>query len=91
MGEGQGKGERPEEETPTKSYDSKVGADPQRGKAVIVGEVRGPNVAGDAREEIKSEITASKQSNADPITGKKLPRSEREHAQEYFDSFRDGE
>ena len=91
MGEGQGKGERPEEENPTKSYDSKIGADPQRGKAVIVGEVRGPNVAGDAREEIKSEITASKQSNADPITGKRLPRSEREHAQEYFDSFRDGE
>ena len=91
MGEGQGKGGRPEEKNAIKFFESRVRGDPEGGKAVIVGEVRGPNVGGQVREQIKSEIQASKSEDADPLTGVRLPKAQREHAREYFDSFREGE
>ena len=84
LGQGRGKGDRPEEETNTSFYETKVKADPSRGKAVIVGQVRGPNVAGDARVEIQEQIEAFQSNDGDPLTGQRLPKSQRDHVQEYF-------
>jgi len=91
MGEGQGVGARPEEEDETGFYKSRVRADPGPGKGIIVGQVRGPNVAGKAREEIKSVITSARRESARPISGQRLPRAQREQTQQYFDTFREGE
>ena len=91
MGEGQGQGPRPEQETGTGFYDTQVRAKPKRGMAVKVGDAPGPNVSGQAREEIKEQISSLKQGTAaDPLTGKRLPKAKRNHVQQYLDSFREG-
>ena len=90
MGEGQGQGDRPEEETGTGFYDSQVRTKPGRGRAVITGIAKGENRAGQALEEIKSEIATAQTSDDDPLTGQRLPKRQRELAKEYFDAFREG-
>ena len=87
----QGRGARPEEETDTGVYDSKVGADPKGGKAVVVGHVPGPNRAGDAKVEIKEQFEAFKSNEGDPLTGKRLPKAQREHVRQYISSFQDSD
>ena len=91
MGEGQGRGPRPEEENETKFYGTKVRAHPKGGKGVIVGETRGPNVAGEAREQIIAEIGKARRDDADPLTGKRLPKAQREHIKQYFNMTGQGE
>jgi hypothetical protein len=86
-----GFGQRPEEENDTKTRDSLVRQNPGRGKAVITDLVDGPNIKGTVRESIKSEIDAARAEEADPLTGQRLPKNVREHARQYFDSFREGE
>jgi len=86
-GDGKGMGFRPEEKTDTSAYDSRVRAKPGEGKAVVVGEVPGPNKAGEAREEIKSAMESAKRESAKPLTDQHLPRAQREHARQYFDAL----
>ncbi len=86
-----GEGTRPEAIKDTKFYDSKVKQDIGKGAALITGLVNGPNVKGQSVEEIKSQVEAAKHDSADPLTGQRLPREERDHVQQYFDAFRKGE
>ena len=88
MGEGQGVGARPEEENPTKHYDSRVGSKLGDGDAVVVDSMEGPNVAGTSRETIKVEVDSAKSASSDPLTGQRLPKDQREQARQYFDEFR---
>ena len=88
-GEGQGAGDRPEEKTDSGTFDSKVGADPQKGAVVRTGSVGGPNIAGRTREEVKAAVITSLREEADPVDGQPLPRSQREHAKQYFKLFRE--
>lgn len=90
MGEGRGRGDRPEEQTGTNFYDSQARTEPGRGKAVLAGQVRGPNIAGDAREQIKAALEAGLKDDEDPLTDQRLPRAQRELARQYFDAFREG-
>jgi hypothetical protein len=90
LGQGRGKGDRPEAETATDFYDSQVRAKPGKGKAVVTGTATGPNKAGEAIEELKSEIEAARRSDDDPLTGVRLPKSQRELTKQYFDKFREG-
>ena len=90
MGEGHGVGPRPEEETDTKSYDSQVRQKPGRGRAVISDLVDGPNVKGRVMEAIQAEFDGGAHRDADPLADRRLPRAQREHAQEFFNSFREG-
>jgi hypothetical protein len=83
-------GQRPETPEGTKFYDSKVKQDIGKGAAVITGLVDGPNAKGHVVEEIKSQVEAAKHDSADPLTGQRLPRQERDHVQQYFDAFRKG-
>jgi hypothetical protein len=83
-------GERPENVHNTKMYDDKVKQNVGKGSAAITGLVDGPNSKGQVVEEIKSQVEAAKHEEADPLTGQRLPRSQRDHVQQYFDSFRKG-
>ncbi len=91
MGQGQGVGDRPEAETNKNFYDSQVRANGRNGRGVITGFTSGPNLAGNATEEIKLAIEAAGQADDDPLSGTRLPKHVRDHAQEYFDKFREGE
>ncbi|UUO05460.1 DUF4175 domain-containing protein [Blastopirellula sp. J2-11] len=90
MGEGQGRGDRPEEETDTGFYDSQVRADPKKGKGVIVDYVDGKNMAGKTLIEIKEAMSAGSSEDADAIVEKRLSRDHEKNAQQYFDLIRDG-
>ncbi|HEV3417642.1 MAG TPA: hypothetical protein VG056_12535 [Pirellulales bacterium] len=89
-GKARASGHRPEQATDTKFYDSNVKQKMTKGAAVSVGEAGGPNIKGQVQEEIKAQIESAKHDSADPLTGQRLPRSQREHAKEYFDALREG-
>ena len=91
MREGQGRGPRPEQRTDVGTYDSKVKSNSKRGKAVIVGEVAGPNKAGDTKVLIQEQLEEFKSSEGDPLTGKRLPKAQRDHVREYISSVQQPE
>lgn len=90
LGRGRGRGARPEEKTDTGFYDTKVQQKKGKGAALVAGYVDGPNMAGQVEQEIQTQFESAKSDEADPLTGQQLPRSYREHAKKYFDSFREG-
>jgi hypothetical protein len=45
---------------------------------------------GRVQQEIQEQIQASRREQSDPITRQRLPRSQRDHAKEYFDALREG-
>jgi hypothetical protein len=90
-GPGRASGHRPEKATGVKFYDSKVAQKTGQGAAVITGEADGPNLKGKVRAQIQAEMDSAKHEDSDPLTGQRLPRSQRDFAKEYFDSLRDGE
>lgn len=84
-------GPRPERAHDTKMYDSKVNQNIGKGSSVITGLVEGPNAKGQAAEDLKVQVEAAKHEAADPLTGQRLPRQQRDHVQQYFDAFRKGQ
>lgn len=90
LGPGRGQGARPEAKTDTRFYDSQVRQKIGEGAADVAGAVFGPNVRGKPQEEIQQQIDAVKDGTNDPLSGRRLPRKHREHAQEYFDKLREG-
>ena len=58
---------------------------------MVVDRMPGPNVVGQARQDIKSSLEAARSEEDRPLTEIRLPREQREHAQQYFDAFREGE
>lgn len=91
LGEGSGQGDRPEEEGDTNSYETQVRGKVGKGKAVISGFADGPNRKGISREDVKNAIESSFSEESDPLENQQLPRTEREHAMEYFNKLRAGE
>lgn len=89
MGEGKGKGDRPDEKNPVAFRDSKVKQNVGRGASTFGGLVKGPSIKGEVVESIKTQMTAETAKPADPLTSERLPRSRREHAEEYFKSLRE--
>lgn len=90
MGEGQGEGDRPEEETDTNTYETQVRGKVRKGKSLISGFADGPNRKGVSREDLKQAIEVSMAEESDPLENQKLPRTEQEHARDYFDKLRSG-
>ena len=91
MSEGQGIGDRPEEETDVGFFDTKASPKVGRGAASIVGEVEGPNLAGDVQQEVQEFLESAESRSVDPLTDQKMPRGHRGHAREYFDRLREGQ
>ena len=90
LGEGQGRGDRPEERTDVRTFDSTVKQKTDRGKAVVTQLIDGPIERGEVEQEIKEQIESARAEATDPLTDQKLPRDYREHAQRYFELFREG-
>jgi len=90
MGPGRGQGDRPEEETDTAFYQSRVRQKVGKGAASLVDLVDGPNVKGKVEQQIKEQYETARHQSADPLTGQRIPRKHRQHAKEYFDRFREG-
>jgi len=89
-GMGSGKGPRPDEENATNLRDTRVRQKPGRGSVVFGGFTEGGNVRGTVLEELKEEMGSLGAEPADPLTNERLPRSRREHAEQYFRSLREG-
>jgi myosin heavy subunit len=88
QGRGNGSGDRPESDVETNTYDTQVRGIVKKGKAVIAGNADGPNRKGVTRETLQSSIEKSLSQESDPAENQVLPRTEREHAQQYFDELR---
>lgn len=90
LGKGNGSGDRPETEDETNTYETQVRGDVKKGKAIIAGFADGPNRKGVSREQVKAAIQSELSKESDPTENQTLPRTEREHAQQYFDQLREG-
>lgn len=71
-------------------YDSAVKQQPGAGAAKVIGQAGGPNRKGVVREEIQTEFAEAQQNTAEALSDQRLPHDYRDHAQDYFDSLRDG-
>jgi hypothetical protein len=89
-GEGQGEGKRDIAKDDVAFRESHVSQNIGKGKAVITGEVDGPNIKGQVHQEIQKQFEASKREASDTVIRQRLPRNQRDHAKEYFDSLREG-
>ena len=87
MGPGRGQGARPEQQTKTGKYRTRVRAEPRKGEAVRLGDADGPNVAGNSRAAIQQEIESTLSEDPDPVVRQRLPRRERAQTKEYFQRF----
>ncbi|MEM9827612.1 MAG: hypothetical protein AAF958_13555 [Planctomycetota bacterium] len=89
MGRGTGKGDRPEAKDDTNTYETQVRGKVKRGRAIISGFADGPNRKGVTRQAVREAIGSAMSEESDPAENQNLPRTEREHAQQYFDQLRD--
>jgi hypothetical protein len=90
MGAGRGRGPRPEERNATNLRDTQVRQKPGRGTATIAGMVEGPNLKGEVTQNIQEEMATLSAEPADPLTSDRLPKSRRQHAEQYFQLLREG-
>jgi hypothetical protein len=88
MGQGTGIGPRPEVKNATNTRDTQVKQNARRGPATFEGLVEGPNIKGDVAQTIKQEMARRDAEPADPLTNDRLSISQREQAQEYFETLR---
>lgn len=81
------------EETPSeaRSFDSQVKQDVAAGSGIVTGQAEGANRKGQVREQIREQFTKAEQQAAEALNGQRLPHDYRQHAQDYFDSLRDGQ
>lgn len=89
MGEGMGGGYRPDEKNDTNFRDTSVKQNVGRGASTFGGLVKGPSIKGQVTAEVKQELDAQNVEPADPLASERLPRSRREHAEEYFRKLRE--
>jgi hypothetical protein len=90
LGAGQGKGARPIAKDDVAFRESQVNQNIGKGRAVITGEVDGPNMKGQVQQAIQEQMEASKREASDAVIRQRLPRNQRDHAKEYFDALREG-
>ena len=87
-GEGPGAGEREREEEKTGKYKTRVKGKLQKGQTVVTGEAEGNNITGRSTSEVREIVRESLTDEADPLENQVLPKSQREHAKEYFEKLR---
>lgn len=91
LGKGRGQGERPEEETDTGAFDTKVNGKPKAGEAIRAGFADGANLPGRTLQDVRESIGSSLSSDPDAQNYQRLPKAQREQAKQYFEKFRKGE
>lgn len=90
LGEGRGQGARPEEETDTDFFESRVRDQMKQGETVYGGKVGGENRKGVSTAEVQAAVLTSLAEEPEPLDNQPLPKSQREHAREYFNAVREG-
>ncbi len=90
MGEGRGQGERPEAETDTDFFESRVRDQMKAGETIYGGKVGGANRKGNTQLEIQDAVLTSLSEEPDPLDDTPLPKTQKDHAREYFNSIREG-
>jgi uncharacterized coiled-coil DUF342 family protein len=91
MGEGQGAGERPEEEDQVDFFDSRVRDSMRMGETVYAGKVGGENRKGSTQVEVQAAVVASMSTEPEPLDDTPLPKMQRDHTRDYFNSLREGQ
>ncbi|QEG20737.1 hypothetical protein [Mariniblastus fucicola] len=87
-GKGKGAGEREREEDKTGKYKSRVKGQLQKGQTVVTGDADGNNISGRSTSEVREIVRQSMSDKADPLENQVLPKSQRDHAKEYFEKLR---
>ena len=90
-GKGPGGGKRDKAEGEYGTFKSRVKGKLQRGQTVITGTADGNNISGRSVSEARALIQAEMSKDADPLENQQLPKSQREHARQYFEALRDVE
>ena len=90
MGEGKGQGERPEEETDADFFDSRIRDKMKAGETVYGGKVGGENRKGTTQIEVQEAVLTSLAEEPEPLDDTPLPKLQRDHTREYFNSVREG-
>lgn len=91
MGEGKGVGRRPKEENQTGNFKSRVRGKLQKGKIVVAGTADGENLTGRTTAEARQIINAEMNSKKETVENQLLPKSQREHTRQYFQSLLQGQ
>lgn len=89
-GGGRGEGERGIEEDETGGFKTQVKAKLQKGQTIISGEADGENAETESLIEAQEVVRASMAKDSDPLEDQQLPKSQREHARQYFEKLRKG-
>ena len=87
-GKGRGAGEREREADKTGKYKSRVKGKLQKGQTVVTGDADGNNITGRSTSEVREIVRQSINEKTDPLENQVLPKSQREHAKEYFEKLR---
>ena len=87
-GRGPGAGERPQSETDTAFFKSKVDAEPKDGETVVTGQVDGPNKTGQSVADVREQVVEEMNRDYDPLENQRLPRRTQDHVKEYFQKLR---
>ena len=87
-GGGRGHGKRDLEEEETRGFKARVKGKLQQGETVVTGNADGVNITGRSASEARELVQASMSIESDPLENQKLPKAQREHAQQYFESLR---
>jgi hypothetical protein len=90
LGQGRGQGERPEQETDSDFFESRVREQMKPGETLYGGKVGGENRKGTSRAEVQSAVLSSMAEEPEPLDNQPLPKSQREHTREYFNALREG-
>jgi hypothetical protein len=72
-------------------FDTQVRQEVRKGAATVVGKADGPNAKGRVHEAIQAEFESRDTGPSDPLTNQRLPKAQRTHVEEYFESLRKGE
>ena len=89
-GGGRGFGDRAQEEEKTGNYKSRVRGKLQKGQMVLTGKADGENLTGRTTSEAQAIVDAAIAGDSDPLENQVLPKSQRDHAKQYFESLREG-
>lgn len=88
QGGGVGAGKRAIEEDETGGFRARVRGKLQKGETIVTGTADGDNIAGKSVSEARELVQRAMSRDHDPLDNQRLPRAQREHAQQYFEALR---
>ena len=87
-GKGPGGGKRGLEKEKIGRFKTRDKGSLQKGETVVTGDADGENITGRSVSETRELVKASMSEESDPLQDMKLPKSRREHGQQYFKNLR---